>query len=267
MGAIDQGMKPPHVCPECLQEFTRKWNMREHCRSQHGSDPYSDTGASKPLHFLEIRKRPTLSWASPSAKKFILAVTDFLRVRRMGSNSEKIDRLPKDKISVGGLMDYFVDRCVIVSKDDIAGISGHICGNCQSFEFQYIQHIGTDLTAEECHFCPNNPISLGNKKMIHTKSVDCLLNITRSVLGEKVNLAVHSMFRKEVLHNFHAPQINLDSITPAHWAWQAILAKKIPLTDVDLKKFIGRMLGTYALVTIASGRAVGYHLFYLVRGE
>ena len=32
-------MKQPYRCPECQQVFSRRWNLRQHCRTKHGFDP------------------------------------------------------------------------------------------------------------------------------------------------------------------------------------------------------------------------------------
>jgi hypothetical protein len=41
-------MKPPYRCPRCSQEFSRKWNMLFHCRTQHGFDPSPAFSTTKP---------------------------------------------------------------------------------------------------------------------------------------------------------------------------------------------------------------------------
>jgi hypothetical protein len=62
-------MKPKYSCPQCLQTFSRNWNRREHCRTQHNYDPEPISrppprGQRKPIELIS-------STSSAAAQKFL----------------------------------------------------------------------------------------------------------------------------------------------------------------------------------------------------
>ena len=158
---------------------------------------------------------------------------------------------------------------------EVNGISGHICNNCLSFQFQYIKDIGFDLTAREKHRClrsmVNEANSLQNKfvkqEYIRIQAYDSLAILANSIFMGKQHLVVNSTLTPAHVTNLHVPLIKFDSITHNDWAWVPISKKIIPLNDIALKSYIALMgASTYALILIESGVYSGYHLMYVKRG-
>ena len=81
-------MKPRPVCPECGQPFRRKWNMREHCRTQHRYDPAPPNPGPSPIRqrkTIDSSVNPTgLSTESATIEKFLKMMRDSVRFQQTG---------------------------------------------------------------------------------------------------------------------------------------------------------------------------------------
>ena len=160
---------------------------------------------------------------------------------------------------------------MILQHAPILVLSGHVCDNCLTFQFQYIKDIGIDLTARERHRCLPSMVYEANKlqdkitrqEHLRMQSYDLLTKLTNSIFMGKKYIVVDSTITPPYLENLHAPLIEFDSITPNHWAWTPISSKKIGLTEIDLKNLIVRIKGTFALIYVHSGVHSGHHLMYI----
>jgi hypothetical protein len=209
---------------------------------------------------------------SATGEKFLRMMRDCLTIQELGL-SHNANRLIRDSFgSMDNALNYFMDNFVIMGKTEIAGISGHICNNCLSFQFRYIRDIGFDFTAREKHRClpsmVNEASKLQNKfarlEHLRMQAYDSLTMLTNSIFMGNRHLAVNSTFTPPYVTNPHLPLIKFDSITPIDWAWTPISTKAIALTDIGLKNYIIQMEGsTYAQIFVKSGVYPGYHLMYI----
>jgi hypothetical protein len=267
-------VKPKYNCPQCAEEFTRKWNMRAHCRNKHNYDPLPNQARKKygfsgyPAGKAKNAKNPN-SFASQTAiKRIIDMMNDFSRFTalRWGPVPDRSGRdLEGPKYS---LLNGLVDDYVIVRKSDISGISGYLCRTCWSFGFRYIKDIGSELTAGEAHRCGPTMLrgsNLENRMQLQNELIkqkdDCLVDLTNSLFQENKVLRVDSDRVKEV--NFHAPKIKLEQIVPEHWACKPLLEKNMDLSDYELRRVIADMGGTFAQIIIENGDFAGSYLMYI----
>lgn len=273
-------MKPPHKCPECDREFPRKYNMRVHCKTQHNYDPFPNT---QPLNLSSQNtfNKTDLVYSSPSTQdvggtggaveRFLSTMQDYLTPGELrfayGPNA--------NMTSMNGSEDkallYLADNFALVRKSEITGISGHLCKNCLSLEYQLIKDIGFDLTAKERHRCKvpmmySADSSLNNASRfseLRTQLHESLIKISDKIFNGEKSLIVQSNIHPTFLANMHAVKMNFQTITPTHWAWNLILSKKTKMTDFDFRNFIWRAAGSYVHLIIESGACAGHHLIYI----
>jgi len=145
-------MKPKYSCPQCLQIFSRNWNMREHCRTQHNYDPEpiprpSPIRLRKTTESVNSSVNATgLSTESAPVEKFLkmMAYSRFQQTRLRDSTGEPFAN------SVGPIenaLNYLLDNFAIVRKKEFHGISGYYCEKCLSFQYRYIKNIEDESTA------------------------------------------------------------------------------------------------------------------------
>jgi hypothetical protein len=257
--------------------------MRDHCRTQHGFDPMPNP---TPQAFSYLKRQqnrmkavevapapPSESTAHPSeaTERFLKMMRNCIGLQKLGSG-QVVSRTTLDSIgSIDNALDYLVDNFVIMGKWDIEGISGYLCNNCLSFQYQYINEVGFDETAEERHECMPPMLHeakkvqnrIARESQVRKQAVDSLIMLTNSLFPGKKYLIVDSDLER-VMHKLHAPLIKFNSITPEHWAWRKISHKKVLLTEIGVKNFVMRTGGTYALIFVESGIHSGHHLMYIV---
>jgi hypothetical protein len=268
-------VKPKYKCSRCGQEFSRKWNLRAHCRNKHNYDPLPNQARKKygfsgyPVSKAKNPVTPNSYATQTGVKKIINMVKDLERFTtlRWGPVLQRGGRDQGEPEY--SLLNRLANDYVIVRKRDISGISGYLCKSCWSFEFRYIKDIGCELTAREAHRCSRtmlNASNLENKMQIQNELIkqkdDCLVNLTNSLFSENKFLMVDPDRDNEV--NFHAPKIKLNQIVPEHWACKPLLEKDTELNDYDLRRIIADMDGTFAQIVIENGDFAGSHLMYIV---
>ena len=129
--------------------------MRKHCRTQHGFDPMPAPANVK----VTTVRRPELVTGtntigpSDTTEKFLKMMRDFLTIQELGFGLDVKQVVSNSVGFIDKALNYLMDNYVILRKTDVSGISGHVCGNCLTFQFQYIKNIGFDLTARERHRC------------------------------------------------------------------------------------------------------------------
>jgi hypothetical protein len=268
-------VKPKYNCPQCAEEFTRKWNMRAHCRNKHNYDPLPNQARKKygfsgyPAGKAKNAINPNFFATQTAIKRITVMMNDLSRFTRLRWGPV----LKQGGLDLGGpeysLLNSLVDDYVIVRKRDISGISGYLCEICWSFEFRYINNIGFDLTAGEAHRCGPTMLSrsnLENRMQIQNELIkqkdDSLVNLTNSLFPENKVLRVDSDLVNEV-KNFRAPKIKLDQIVPEHWACKPLLEREMELSDYELRRVIADMGGTFAQIIIENGDFAGSHLMYI----
>jgi hypothetical protein len=212
-------------------------------------------------------------------------ITELLKFRELATG-HTTPQLTWELMSSGeSAINYMLDNYVIVHKSQIAGISGYICNNCLTFQFQYIKDVAFDLTAGERHRCTDGAIAQANRHQdrrsrqdqLYLESFLWLVNLTNSIFTGKKCVIVQSSFMPEYsesnssrnqsfkVGSFHAPLIRMDNITPSHWAWSPIKSGTLGLTDIGLEEIIRNVGGTYAIILIQKGDLSGCHLLYITR--
>jgi hypothetical protein len=250
--------------------------MRDHCRTQHNFDPMpkivkqnlTTLGQGQVIGTNATRQ-------SDAVEKFMKSMSEVLTIQELGDN-QNLRQLTRNSFgSTDNALNYLMDNYVIMRNTEVNGISGHICNDCLSFQFQYIKDIGVDLTAREKHLClrsmVNEANSLQNKvakqEYIRIQAYDSLGILANSIFMGKQHLVVNSTLTPAYVRNLHVPLIKFDSVTFTHWAWMPISKQIIALNDIGLKNYIALMgASTYALIFIESGVYSGYHLMYVERG-
>src|SRR6476620_7859364 len=148
-------MKTKYSCPQCLQIFSRNWNMREHCRTQHGYDP-------EPIpRPLPGRQRKTTDWinstASAPVEKFLKKMANS-RFQQTGIRDNTGEPIANSMGSIENALNYLLDNFLIVRKREFQGLSGYFCRKCLSFQYRYIKNIWDEKTAKDRHeHVPNMP--------------------------------------------------------------------------------------------------------------
>jgi len=213
---------------------------------------------------------------SDAVKKFMKSMEEVLTVQELGQNQNQ-NVHPPTQVSIGSMdnaLNCFMDNYVLLRKTEVNGISGHICDNCLSFQFQYIKEIGLDLTAGEKHQCLASMVNEANSLQYKTikeddiriKAYEFLVILANSIFMGKQHLVVNSKLSTAHARSLHAPLIKFDSITPNDWPWMPITKETIALDDKGLKNYIGLMgASTYALILSERGAYFGYHLMYMER--
>ena len=151
-------MKPWYVCTTCSEQFSRRWKMRQHCRTQHNYDPlprpyprptYPENrkhGKAQELERGSFINGEIRSNLSVPRERFFKMLEERVRLQAMNRRYHiRQDNLDSMR-SMEYAHNYLLDNFVMVSKRDIQGISGCFCEKCLSFEFQYIMHIREDST-------------------------------------------------------------------------------------------------------------------------
>lgn len=250
--------------------------MREHCRSQHDFDPMPKI-AKQNLTTVGQRQSVTGTIAtrqSDAVQTFMKSMGEILTIQELGQN-QNIHPPTRDSLgSMDNALNYLMDNYVLMRNTEVNGISGHICNNCLSFQYQYIKDIGFDLTAREKHQCLPFMVGEANslqkkfdKDYIRIQAYDSLAILANSIFMGKQHLVVNSTLTPKYVASLHVPRLKFHSITPTDWAWMPISKKIIALNDIALKSYIALMGEcTYALIVIESGVYSGYHLMYVKRG-
>jgi hypothetical protein len=272
--------------------------MREHCRTQHKYDPSPNVGKQKSPFYSSSKNNETRSRIeetsssernrerlSIAVERFMNMITESLKFRELATG-HTTPHLKWDLMnSAESAIDYMLDNYVILHKRQIAGVSGYICNNCLTFQFQYIKDIGFDLTAAERHLCIESRVAQANglqdqdrrsrQNQLYLESIRCLVSLTNSIFTGKKCVIVDSSFRPEYsetnisrtysskVGSFHAPVIRMDFITPSHWAWSPIKSGTVGLTNTGLEEIIRNVGGTFAIILIQKGDLSGCHLLYI----
>lgn len=236
-----------YSCPECSQLFARRWNMRDHCRSQHGYDPDPIVGP-----------RPQ----SLVVKNFLGKINER---KRLEEENELSGMKEEEIISIDGGLNYLLNNFIFVNKRSVSGISAFFCTNCLSFSFKYVGHLGHEFTSGEEHVCQDEKIRKVNglqdriekKVEMRTKSNKSLLNLVDSLFSEKKFNVVKVMERN--ILEYHAPRINIPEITPGHWT-STIIEKRENANEKDWKEFVNEVWGTYAVIEVKTGSFSGNYV-------
>lgn len=258
--------------------------MREHCKTQHGFDPMPNPNPIPSTQHprVQIDKNEELK-ESVSAPEVILGQTSevFERFLRMMRNSLELQGLSVGQDLNQEILDsirgeddalrYLMDNFVMTRKNEVAGISGHVCNRCLTFQYSYVRYIGREPTARERHRCRTSAFDEANKiqnkvdklDQIQTRANGCLAILANSIWRGKKYLITNSSLSPAYVEHFQGPRLTYESISPDHWAWKKISSKKFKLGDIAFKNFIRRTRGTYALIFVQTGDHFGHHLMYI----
>ena len=262
-------MLPKYKCPTCAQEFSRKWNMRAHCKGQHDYDPIPSKNPKKYGFSNDSEVDSNYYEAENAIGRVVTMMEDLLKIQQLGRANSITGRVRSDESYLNNLVDDYI----IISKRDISGVSGYLCNRCLSFQFRYVMDIGRNLTAREKHRCDPEEVkisnTLGNTKQpcgdLVAKATDCLVTLTNSLFHGRVDVKLISNLSGFV--NYNAPLIKLDNMDFESWLPKLIQKSKIRLTDSGLRKYITRMklTGTYVKFLVNDVPYSGKYLMYLKR--
>jgi len=260
-------MKPKSLCPKCGEIFSRKWNMREHCRTQHHYDPDPNPRPSP----IRQRKTTGLIDSSVNAKgsttksapveKFLKMMANSLRFQQTEVWEGKSEEIAKSLGSIESALDCLLDNFVIVRKQDFHGISGYFCNKCLSFQYRYIKNIWVEMTAREQHeHLPNMPNGADRKakeKERQSQANTLLIELTNSLFGESKKIDVYRCVGPE---DFRGPLLKYKSLTSYQWAAIAIRNKAMAFSNEYINEFITTVEGTYAQIIVETGSLSGTYL-------
>lgn len=261
-------MLPKYTCPTCAQEFSRKWNVRAHCKRQHDYDPIPSKNPKKYGFSDDTEVDSNYYEADYAVGRVVTMMKDFLKIQQLSRANGIAGRVRSEESYLNNLVDDYI----IISKRDISGISGYVCSRCLSFQFRYIMDIGRNLTAREKHRCDPEEVkisnTLGNTKQpnggLVAKATDCLVTLTNSLFQGRVDVELTNL---SGFVNYNAPLIKLDNMDLESWLRKLIQKRKLLLTDFGLRKYITRMnlTGTYVKFLVNDGPYSGQYLMYLKR--
>ena len=113
---------------------------------------------------------------------------------------------------------------------------------------------------------------------LHFQSIAYMISLTNWVFGDEKYVTVSdnkvspfetnlSSIQEFKIGNFRAPVFRLETITPKHWAWNAIYHKTVPLEDAYMRTILQNVRGTYAAIIIHKGDYLGYHLLSISKSR
>jgi hypothetical protein len=272
-------MKPLHKCPKCSQEFSRKWNMREHCKTQHGHDPFPTSSLGN-LRGVNLQTQKIIgSIDLPKLKvaldRLAMMMDPILKAEALKSGRPLTMNVSYFLSHPDIMINYLSDNYLILNKNEINGISWNVCKKCHRFEFRLIKHKGIDHTPYESHGCLRNMQDEVNKmidtqralreKEITRHAVDLTESLVRMVFGNIVYVTIESSMSPQFLDNFDSPLFEFEKVESSHWLASLINKSKFALSEVGLRNYIERLKGTYAVFIVKSGPYQGAHLVYLRR--
>ena len=187
--------------------------MREHCRTQHNFDAMPKIIKQ---NLTTVRQGQFTIGTNPAGpfdavEKFMKSMDEVLTIQELGQN-QNVHPLARDLFgSMDNALNYLMDNYVLMRNTEVTGISGHICNNCLSFQFQYIKDIGIDLTAREKHRCLRSMVdeanSLQNKIVkedyIRIQAHHFLAILANSIFMGKQHLVVDSTLAPPYVTNLH----------------------------------------------------------------
>ena len=187
--------------------------MREHCRTQHNFDPMPKIAKQNLTRVGQGQFVTGTNSTRPSdaVKKFMKSMGEILTIQELGHN-QNVHHLTRDSIgSMDNALNYLMDNYVIMRNTEVNGISGHICNNCLSFQFQYIKDIGVDLTAGEKHLCLRSMVNEANslqdkfvkQQSMRIQAYDSLAILANSIFMGKQHLVVNSTLTPAHVTNLH----------------------------------------------------------------
>jgi hypothetical protein len=257
----DSRLKRQFKCRECLQEFRRKWNLRRHCRSQHGYDPQPDSRL-RPFKFLNSPGLPE------ALERFVKNMGFYFDVRRMGTSRVGGRDYERAIKSAETLLDYVNENYVLINKREIFGVLGFLCDKCFAFQFRYIRDIGLERTPKDVHTC--DALKFEEVNQVRTDeqyrytqfyyAINCLVYLTNTLFPRGKNLSVYSYPQTAKPIYLHGPTLEVNSMDSKHCAFEAISRKSVMLNEEGLRNFLGLTLGTFAFLSVNSGPFSGQYL-------
>lgn len=192
-------------------------SKNEYSRTQHNFD--FDPGP----HAIPIR-------ASANTQEFSKVTSrQSERLLEIIRNAVKTRRRLRDDISpvealysINSLeyaLDYLLDNFVLVNKSDIQGISSYFCDECLSFEIRYIQDTGNQEPAASKHMhIRRREGTVYDEKDGREQAYQGLVSATNSLFSGRKFLLAEPRPNLSTDASFRGPRIEMESITPQHWA-------------------------------------------------
>ncbi len=252
-------MKPKSLCPKCGELFSRRWNMREHCRTQHHYDPDpnprpSPIRQSKTIELIDSVNSTGLSTKSAPVEKFLKMLANSVRFQQTGVEDGKKEDVAKSLGSIEYALSCLLDNFVIVRKKEFHGISGYFCKECPSFEYKYIKNIWEEMTAKEEHVHAAEMNRSVKKSELRIQANNVLVELANSLFPGDKKFELHVPRTNPI----HAPVIKLESVTIDHWAGIIIQHVGLNLRDSQfIYDFVMKVKGTYAQIIVESGPLKG----------
>ena len=255
-------MKPDHSCPKCGELFSRKWNMRKHCKTQHSYDP--EPALRAPPQQFEMENSSVnqvrLFATSGPAQKFLKMMFNSER-HHQRAMSISTTELVASTSTLGNALTHLLDSYVIVRKTEFHGISGYFCRRCLTFQYRYVRNIWEEKTAQDEHlhilnipYDANRPAKELEGSMLAHR---LLIELTNSLFGISNIVEVIRCIPSAI---FHGPVIKFNNLNPYEWAGIAIMSNGAVMSDSYLNEFITNVKGTYAQIMVGSGPLTGVYL-------
>jgi len=261
-------MRPKYTCPDCPQQFSRQWKMRQHCKTQHKYDPSPKAPANQ--HSPNLKEAVSISKAIANSLQGKVRKTlrsqELSLGRPLGKETWNIVQ------STDSTLAFIINNCVLVRKRTIQGISGHFCDNCLTFRFKYIMDIGHDLTPIEKHSCAADATRYGEniqnkdseRRRLRDKSFRLLVWLTGSVFGARMKVVSRSINPESPEFQF-SPRLQLHILDSDHWISSVIRKGRLTVEQIGLPRILHSLTGTFAVISVETGQYQGYYFVKIIR--
>lgn len=162
----------------------------------------------------------------------------------------------------------------LVPKDEIGGIIGYFCENCQAFELEFVRDIGYDKTAEARHYCHEDKVKIRQKISAEPSDITAREDVQVRELPfyiKSLNPNIQYLIAQDVSKACNAVRNNFNSLAniilgfpdryclcryhesdTLDWINRALsnLGKKIIIDKSEMVDFLKRTKSTYAIFEI-----------------
>jgi hypothetical protein len=193
------------VCGSCAQEFSRKWNLRKHSRSQHGYDPEDSV-------FHETFGSPSrlsdIGTMSKLPAQTTLSLAQIQQELLEGKYASQIISLYNKTLS--GLIHF--------PKESIQGLSYYVCEHCDYALLTFVQCLYLEPTAEKKHRCISTNLeiikSIPEPELVYNgireyKKIELLMRLNQAIRSRDLRFSMRINLKNLTPQKLHNPKMKI----------------------------------------------------------